>query len=158
MSGDFAQSYSDCLCSLVVVSCCFLEIVHCYSPGILFQGGLHMRTKSAPGVEMLHSVTVPSWHYVVFFIFREFYMLTTSATWWGQLWTSMSPCLNQWPSPVYSPCVASSSSSRYRVIFYALLLFYSTFYLTILKYIHVLCFIWSSFFCRLEWICKLLNL
>lgn len=112
----------------------------------LISGGLHMRTKSASGVEMLHSVTVPSWLYIVYFIFREFYMLTTSATWWGQLWTSMSPCLNQWPSPVYSPCVASLSSSRYLVIFYALLLFYSTFYLTILKYIHVLCFIWSSFF------------
>lgn len=62
-------------------------------------------------VEILHSGTVSNG--ILFIFFREFYTLTTSATWWGPPWTSMSPCLNQWPSPVYSPCVASSSSLRY---------------------------------------------
>lgn len=64
-------------------------------------------------VEILHSGTVSNGIFNLFIFFREFYTRTTSATWWGPLWTSMSPCLNQWPSPAYSPCVASSSSSRY---------------------------------------------
>lgn len=64
-------------------------------------------------VEILHSDTVSNGIFNLFIFFREFYTHTTSATWWGPLWTSMSPCLNQWPSPAYSPCVASSSSSRY---------------------------------------------
>lgn len=64
-------------------------------------------------VEILHSGTVSNGIFNLFIFFREFYTRTTSATWWGPLWTSMSPCLNQWPSPAYSPCVASSSFSRY---------------------------------------------